>query len=149
MKTKLAIGLFFIAAFGFVASSVQAQDAGVAPASQAVPSAPCSECDGGIGGIGIGLPAIGGIGLPGAGIGARLRAAREADHPIVEASPFANPNGSLQDWNRFRYYPYGYYPHNFSAAPNMSVPKYHPGYQNYYPVPRRFHEGHHFHLDVF
>ena len=31
----------------------------------------------------------------------------------------------------------------------MSVPKYQPGYQNFYPVPRRYHEGSHFILDVF
>ena len=79
----------------------------------------------------------------------RMRAARAADHPIVEASPFANPSGSLQDWSRFRYYPYAYYPHNFSEKANMSVPKYQPGYQNFYPVPRRYHEGSHFILDVF
>ena len=127
----------------------------VATATQAVPADPCSECDsvggfgrfGGFGGVGL----RGGFGVRGFGdsLAERYRSARAADHPIVEASPYANPNGSLQDWNRFRYYPYAYYPHNFSEKPNMSVPKYHPGYQNYYPVPRRYHEGSHFHLDVF
>jgi len=187
MKTKLFASLFFVAAFGFAVSNVNAQDAvatsgstnvasmpniveaptnpvatpiaeapatpaPVAAASQAVPADPCSECDGAVGFGGTGLPGVGlgvrGIGV-GSGLSGRFRAARAADHPIVEASPYANPNGSLQDWNRFRYYPYAYYPHNFSDKPNMSVPKYHPGYQNYYPVPRRFHEGSHFHLDVF
>ncbi len=170
MKTKLIASLFLIAVLG-VGANVQAQietdstpasgvasmpdvsnasatsSAGsVATATQAVPADPCSECDsfGGFGGFG-------GFGVRGfrASLADRYRTARAADHPIVEASPYANPNGSLQDWNRFRYYPYAYYPHNFSDRPNMSVPKYHPGYQNFYPVPRRYHEGSHFHLDVF
>ena len=171
MKTKLIASLFLIAVLG-VGVNVQAQtDAVSAPAStvasmpvvaetpaaapvaaatQAVPADPCSECDS-IGGFGRFGGLRGGFGVRGFGdsLAERYRAARAADHPIVEASPYANPNGSLQDWNRFRYYPYAYYPHNFSDKPNMSVPKYHPGYQNYYPVPRRYHEGSHFHLDVF
>ena len=124
-----------------------------APAVQAVPGQPCEECGECEGGAGIGLRGRGvGIPRPGIGVpapGARIKDRIAADRPIVEASPFANPNGSLQDWQRFRYYPYGYYPHNFSDTPNMSVPKYHPGYQNFYPMPRRYHEGHHFLLDVF
>ena len=174
MKTKFIASLFLIAVLG-VGVNAQAQtDAANAPAStvasmpvvseapaaqtaapvatatQAVPADPCSECDS-FGGFGRFGSLRGGFGVRGFGdsLAERYRAARAADHPIVEASPYANPNGSLQDWNRFRYYPYAYYPHNFSDKPNMSVPKYHPGYQNFYPVPRRYHEGSHFHLDVF
>ena len=161
MKTNWFFGLVLVAALGFVASNVNAQEieatvpaaTAVAPATQSVPAQPCDECDGvgfagvGFGGFrGVGVPSVG---LPGGGLRARIEDAIASDRPIVEASPFANPNGSLQDWQRFRYYPYGYYPHNFNDRANMAVPKYHPGYQNYYPVPRRFHEGHHFHLDVF
>lgn len=68
-----------------------------------------------------------------------------------------------QDWARFQYYPYFYYPQNFTPLSNyrssndlyyrygrnMQVPMYNPYWQNYYPVPRRFHEGKHFLLDVF
>ncbi|MDD3587542.1 MAG: calmodulin-binding protein [Thermoguttaceae bacterium] len=68
-----------------------------------------------------------------------------------------------QDWSRFRYYPYVYYEQNFRPAEQyrsaddlyyrypryMQVPTYNPAWQNYYPVPRRFHEGKHFLLDVF
>lgn len=170
MKTKLIASLFLVAALGVAVSNVQAQDAATnvasmpsvseapAVATQAVPADPCQECDeiagfggfGGFGGVGLrGRGLGGGVRGFGSGISERYRAARAADHPIVEASPYANPNGSLQDWSRFRYYPYAYYPHNFSEKPNMSVPKYQPGYQNFYPVPRRYHEGAHFHLDVF
>lgn len=172
MKTKLFVGLFFAAAFGVAAQGVQAQEAeatassgvaaatattdSVAPASQAVAAQPCQECEEVVGFGGRIRGGFLGDGFGGRGLRSgrktlqeRMREARAADHPIVEASPYANPNGSLQDWSRFRYYPYAYYPHNFSDTPNMSVPKYQPGYQNYYPVPRRYHEGGHFHLDVF
>lgn len=68
-----------------------------------------------------------------------------------------------QDWGRFFHYPYVYYPQNFSSMENyrsadslyyrysrpMQVPTYNPYWQNYYPVPRRYHEGGHFVLDVF
>ena len=177
MKTKLFASLFLVAALGVAVPNAQAQqldsfNAGasaqpanavanatptpVASATQAVPADPCQECDevagfggfGGFGGVGLRGRGLGVRGF-GSGISERYRAARAADHPIVEASPYANPSGSLQDWSRFRYYPYAYYPHNFSDKPNMSVPKYQPGYQNFYPVPRRYHEGAHFHLDVF
>lgn len=167
MKSKIFFGLAVAAAFVIASSNARAQEAaatvanGVAAATSTAgvttqPCAECDECQGGRAfgpGFGAGFGARGGF--PGAGfggassIGDRIRDNIASDRPIIEASPYANPNGSLQDWNRFRYYPYGYYPHNFADRANMSVPKYHPGYQNYYPVPRRYHEGHHFHLDVF
>jgi hypothetical protein len=68
-----------------------------------------------------------------------------------------------QDWNRLYHYPYVWYPHNFyqdgymqSAndlyhryPQEMRVPVYNRQWQNYYPKTRRYHQGHHFHLDVF
>ena len=67
------------------------------------------------------------------------------------------------DWNRFYHYPYVFYPHNYyddaymqSAEDlyhrypqEMRVPVYNRRWQNYYPKPRRYHQGHHFKLDVF
>ena len=95
------------------------------------------------------------VGAPAAGFRARAgqRAAERNDRigrqrQIVQASPYAVPTGEMQDWARFRNYPYGYYPHNFGTH-DMSIPGYNPAWQNYYPAPRRFHEGKHFHLDVF
>lgn len=68
-----------------------------------------------------------------------------------------------EDWGRFRYYPHVYYKQNFRPVQeyrsaedlyyryprHMQTPMYNPYWQNYYPVPRRFHEGKHFLLDVF
>jgi hypothetical protein len=70
---------------------------------------------------------------------------------------------STQDWNRFYHYPYVYYPQNFWGEdyyrssqdmynrypPEMRIPVYNKAWQNYYPDPRRYHSGSHFHLDVF
>ena len=70
---------------------------------------------------------------------------------------------STQDWNRFYHYPYVYYPQNFWGAdyyrssedlyyrypPEMQIPVYNKRWQNYYPENRRWHQGHHFILDVF
>ena len=70
---------------------------------------------------------------------------------------------STQDWNRSYHYPYVYYPQNFYSRdyyrssndmmnrypPEMRVPAYNPRWQNYYPAPRRYHQGHHFILDIF
>ena len=68
-----------------------------------------------------------------------------------------------QDWQRFYHYPYVFYPQNFWGSeyyrsseslyyryPNeMRIPVYNKQWHNYYPSPRRYHWGHHFHLDVF
>lgn len=70
---------------------------------------------------------------------------------------------STQDWERFYHYPYVYYPQNFWSAdyyrsseslyyrypPEMRVPVYNRQWQNYYPRPRKYHQGHHFILDTF
>jgi len=68
-----------------------------------------------------------------------------------------------QDWNRFYHYPYVFYPQNFwgneyyrSAdslyyryPPEMRIPVYNRRWHNEYPNRRRYHQGHHFVLDVF
>ena len=68
-----------------------------------------------------------------------------------------------QDWNRFYHYPYVYYPQNFWGQeyyrssedmyhrypPEMRVPVYNKKWHNYYPEGQRYHQGHHFILDVF
>ena len=70
---------------------------------------------------------------------------------------------STQDWNRLYRYPYVYYPQNFWGTdyyrssedmyhrypPEMQIPVYNRQWHNYYPQARRYHQGHHFNLDVF
>ena len=70
---------------------------------------------------------------------------------------------STHDWNRFFHYPYVFYPQNFYSdtymrsaedlyhryPQEMRVPVYNRDWQNYYPKARRYHQGHHFILDVF
>ena len=70
---------------------------------------------------------------------------------------------STQDWERFYHYPYVYYPQNYYGADyykssndmyyrypqEMRIPVYNRGWQNEYPQNRRYHQGHHFILDVF
>jgi hypothetical protein len=68
-----------------------------------------------------------------------------------------------QDWERFYHYPYVYYPQNFWGTeyyrsaeslyfrypPEMRIPVYNAQWFNYYPEKRKYHQGHHFHLDTF
>ena len=68
-----------------------------------------------------------------------------------------------RDWERFYHYPYVYYPQNFWGneyyrsqeslyyryPQEMRIPVYNKKWQNYYPQDRRWHQGHHFQLDVF
>ncbi len=70
---------------------------------------------------------------------------------------------NAHDWNRLYHYPYVWYPQNFYAdgymqsandlyyryPQEMRVPVYNRAWQNYYPKSRRYHQGHHFNLDVF
>ena len=70
---------------------------------------------------------------------------------------------STQDWNRLYHYPYVYYPQNFWGSdyyrssedmyhrypPEMGIPVYNRQWHNYYPQARRYHQGHHFKLDIF
>ena len=70
-------------------------------------------------------------------------------------------NGQPTDWNRFYYYPYVYYPHNFQRTnvqynhmyyrypPNRRIPVYNKSWYNFYPSAKPYHKGHHFILDVF
>lgn len=175
MKCNLFAGLLVAAALAFVSPAANAQDALVAtdaapaqPVAQVQTTDVCNECEGG-GVLGSGL--VGGrVAGVGAGLGGRVGGLRagwaersnrfRADlekrlyvREIVAPSPYAVPSGELQDWSRFKYYPYGYYQHNFRDASgqpaSMGLQMFNPAWQNYYPAPRRFHEGKHFILDVF
>jgi hypothetical protein len=68
-----------------------------------------------------------------------------------------------QDWQRFMYYPYVYYPHNYYSQEyfrssedmyhrypaEMRVPAYNKDWFNFYPEPRKYHQGHHYRIDIF
>lgn len=70
-------------------------------------------------------------------------------------------NGQPSNWNRFFYYPYMYYPHNFQRQQgsfnhmyyrypaNRRIPVYNKNWHNFYPTARPYHKGNHFILDVF
>lgn len=155
MKLNVFAGLLTAATLCFFAPNADAQNA-VATSGQAPVVQECQECEGGAG--------VGRVGALSSGaLRARVAATRGSvrikvqkrlyNRDIVDASPYATPSGEPQDWARFRHYPYAYYPHNFNEAganpAAMQVQKYNPDWQNYYPTPRRFHEGKHFLLDVF
>jgi len=89
-----------------------------------------------------------------------------AQPPNVGQQAYGRQWGSsaaTPDWNRFYHYPYVFYPQNFYAdgymqsandlyyryPQEMRVPVYNRSWQNYYPKARRYHQGHHFILDVF
>ncbi len=70
---------------------------------------------------------------------------------------------SIEDWNRYYHYPYKYYPQNYQSQdyyramsnPGQQYPKemqipaqYDKSWQNYFPVPRKYHFGRHFNLDI-
>lgn len=69
--------------------------------------------------------------------------------------------GQPTDWDRFLYYPYVYYPHNFQSTPESydhmyyrygterRIPVYNKDWHNFYPSKRAYHSGNHFILDVF
>ncbi len=69
--------------------------------------------------------------------------------------------GQPADWQRFYYYPYVYYPHNYQTYPDsydhlyyrypeaMRIPVYNANWHNFYPSERPYHWGNHFHLDAF
>ncbi|MEY3457394.1 MAG: hypothetical protein RL215_551 [Planctomycetota bacterium] len=72
----------------------------------------------------------------------------------------AAPPGQPSDWQRFYYYPYIYYPHNFQRPqqydhmyyryePSMRIPVYNRSWYNFYPTEKPYYSGHHFILDVF
>lgn len=69
-------------------------------------------------------------------------------------------NGQPNDWGRFYYYPYVYYPENFQPLKsydnmyyrypqNRQIPVYNNMWYNAYPSPTPYHKGHAFILDVF
>lgn len=69
----------------------------------------------------------------------------------------------FRDYDRFKHYPYVYYPQNFYGneyyrsaddlyyryVPEMRTPVYNRQWFNYYPESRKYHRGHHFVLDQF
>lgn len=69
--------------------------------------------------------------------------------------------GQPTDWNRFNYYPYLYYPHNFQRPqgsndslyyrynPQQRIPVQNKNWYNFYGTEQPYHKGHHFILDVF
>ena len=69
--------------------------------------------------------------------------------------------GQPTDWNRFNYYPYVYYPHNFQRPqgsndslyyrynPQQRIPVYNKNWYNFYSTEQEWYRGHHFILDVF
>lgn len=80
----------------------------------------------------------------------------------VDSTPVeAAPPGQPTNWQRFYYYPYVYYPHNFTQLPESydhlyyrypqqrQIPVYNKDWHNFYPSKKPYHWGHHFILDVF
>ena len=72
----------------------------------------------------------------------------------------AGNEGQPPDWQRFYYYPYVYYPHNFQKPvefdhmyyrypPQRQIPVYNTAWHNFYPEPHPWHKGAAFILDVF
>lgn len=75
-------------------------------------------------------------------------------------SAVAANEGQPTDWQRFYYYPYLYYPHNFQRPvqfdhmyyrypPQRQIPVYNTAWHNFYPEPHPWYKGHAFDLDVF
>lgn len=75
----------------------------------------------------------------------------------VEAAPPGQPT----NWQRFYYYPYVYYPHNFAQGPESynhlyyryptqkRIPVYNKDWHNFYPSEKPYHWGTHFIMDTF
>lgn len=73
----------------------------------------------------------------------------------------AAPPGQPSNWQRFYYYPYVYYPHNFQRQPESynhlyyryprerQIPVFNANWHNFYLMPKPYHKGGHFALDVF
>jgi hypothetical protein len=68
--------------------------------------------------------------------------------------------GQPTEWNNFMYYPYVYYPQNFQAPVQYDhlyyrypeerrIPVMNKNWHNFYTMPRPYHKGYHFTLDVF
>jgi hypothetical protein len=94
-------------------------------------------------------------------LGSLFLAALFAAAALTPSKAEAAGRGQPTDWERFYYYPYVYYPHNFERPqgsydhlyyrypPNMQIPVYNKQWHNFYPTERPYHRGHHFILDVF
>ncbi len=94
-------------------------------------------------------------------VGAAVLGAVAALFCLAGQSALAAGRGQPSDWQRFYYYPYVYYPHNFVRPkpsfnslyyrypPEMQIPVYNKSWYNYYPSKRPYYRGHHFILDVF
>lgn len=78
----------------------------------------------------------------------------------LPSTAHASGVGQPDDWTRFYYYPYVYYPHNFQRPvqfdhmyyrypADRQIPVYNRGWHNFYPSSRPYHSGNHFKLDVF
>ncbi len=77
------------------------------------------------------------------------------------ATAEAAPPGQPTNWQRFYYYPYVYYPHNFQPQQESydnlyyrypqqrQIPVYNKNWYNFYPEKKPYHWGHHYTLDVF
>ena len=69
--------------------------------------------------------------------------------------------GQPADWERFYYYPYVYYPHNYQRYPDSydhlyyrypaerRIPVYNADWHNFYPMDKPYHSGHAYILDIF
>lgn len=87
---------------------------------------------------------------------------------VVIATQFGGSNtaeaagrGQPTDWNRFNYYPYVYYPHNFQRPQGSNdslyyrynqqqrIPVQNKNWYNFYNTDQPYYRGHHFILDVF
>ncbi len=79
---------------------------------------------------------------------------------IAAGTASAAGEGQPSDWNRFNYYPYVYYPHNFQSPQQYNhlyyrypqarqIPVYNKDWYNFYPTAKPYYMGHHFILDVF
>lgn len=77
-----------------------------------------------------------------------------------KAEAQAQQVGQPSDWQRFYYYPYVYYPHNFQPPQQYDsmyykypaerrIPVYNKDWYNFYPTEKPWYKGHHFILDVF
>ena len=73
----------------------------------------------------------------------------------------AAPPGQPTNWQRFYYYPYVYYPHNFQQYPESydhlyyrypiqkQIPVYNANWHNFYLMEKPYYRGAHYALDVF
>lgn len=90
-----------------------------------------------------------------------LLAAAVAGLSLATSDAQAAPPGQPTNWQRFYYYPYVYYPHNFQTYPESydhlyyrypiekQIPVYNANWHNFYPMEKPYYRGAHYALDVF